>query len=1096
MTHRYQYDSDDDFQPRMSQPIAVATSRHARVNPMAAPAPPPLDLNGDPASSSLSRHTAETGRSASHRDGSMHASYRAVPPSPYTRGTFASLSSSNRPTPLRRRVRSLKHADTMTPVSPPRGIPPRRKHRSEPSLLPDTSLPTSNDVFESKQAPNPDERTPLTANLPPSQKAVKGSPLMPDDGQGKAPGSFCQRVLEEYGHAFLFGVINAIIIVPVVVSYTQIIFSDPFFKPHLPLLVKLLFFSSVVHQTCFTLMSSLPFAIGQVQDAGLIFLSAMATKVVHTLSQGHHTDEEILATTVVWIGLSTALLGLALYVTGLLKLASIVQYLPMPVVGGYLSYIGLYSLQAGLALMADVSIGNAQDWQKLFHPDVGVLIAPGLACGLLLLIVSRTVSHFAALPLCLLAIPSAFYVVLFSAGYSMQDARDAYSGHGWVAQETPDTQFYHVWQHFKFGLVQWHVIPSLLPTWLAMYVVVAFSSCLDVAAIQMELGRALDFNHELKTVGLSNLFSGLTGGQTGSYIFSQTLLTCRAGVTSKVNGVVIMVCCLLMFMLPMSLLQYTPKFFFGAVLVFIGFDLMWDWLISSFQLVSRLEYVIVWGTLIAIVAFGNLELGFVTGIGLCLVMFIIEYAREPTSHKVRKHSNVIRGFKQRQLLSRHHRGIVTLELSGHIFFGKAVGLLKEVESQVVVQSDVRLSVKRSLSAGRLLRIASRMFARNTSDSPEPHFPLLTEDTEYPESPTGGYGQSGRLKALSYSQHSPGYDSMDVGAESPVRLEFSIGLPSSAQSTRTDLSLDDSTDVLPSRSASSRASQLCYLTEVTSGFFSAPPTKRLVQTYYLVLDFTNVTGIDATAIRSCFMILRQRLQRFGVVLLFSGLRDAVHRLMAGQGVLPHQLPTIDAPEEPASTYLVPLRPVDVDLDGIEPVEGVVVLPNLDLSLEWCEDKLLETLEVSHTRRISVKEPTVIGIMYAYGTIPHHSTLTDDMVDEYFDNVSYEEGAQVFRKGDVADRIYFIIHGGITLYKDDDHKRIRRYDQGGLFGEMNFLLLQQRWLNAAALDHTVVAALTRSNYERMQLEEPMLFTAVQATMLKSMARIASDNFFASA
>jgi CRP-like cAMP-binding protein len=46
-----------------------------------------------------------------------------------------------------------------------------------------------------------------------------------------------------------------------------------------------------------------------------------------------------------------------------------------------------------------------------------------------------------------------------------------------------------------------------------------------------------------------------------------------------------------------------------------------------------------------------------------------------------------------------------------------------------------------------------------------------------------------------------------------------------------------------------------------------------------------------------------------------------------------------------------------------------------------------------------------------------------------------GALVFRKGDLADRIYFIIHGGITLYKEDDHKRIRRYDQGGLFGEMN-------------------------------------------------------------
>jgi hypothetical protein len=113
--------------------------------------------------------------------------------------------------------------------------------------------------------------------------------------------------------------------------------------------------------------------------------------------------------------------------------------------------------------------------------------------------VSRTISHYAALPLCLLAIPSAFYIVLFAAGFSMQvctvlvcqgdcisltpsygvltnafeqasgvcmvpmlayipmlllclsyqpvilqEAREAYGGRGWVAQETPDTQFYHV----------------------------------------------------------------------------------------------------------------------------------------------------------------------------------------------------------------------------------------------------------------------------------------------------------------------------------------------------------------------------------------------------------------------------------------------------------------------------------------------------------------------------------------------------------------------------------------------------------------------------------------------------------------------------
>lgn len=37
-----------------------------------------------------------------------------------------------------------------------------------------------------------------------------------------------------------------------------------------------------------------------------------------------------------------------------------------------------------------------------------------------------------------------------------------------------------------------------------MTFVVSFSSCLDVAAISMDMGQALDTNNELMTVGISN----------------------------------------------------------------------------------------------------------------------------------------------------------------------------------------------------------------------------------------------------------------------------------------------------------------------------------------------------------------------------------------------------------------------------------------------------------------------------------------------------------------------------------------------------------------------------------------------------------------
>ena len=55
--------------------------------------------------------------------------------------------------------------------------------------------------------------------------------------------------------------------------------QDPIYAPHLAMLVKLLFLSSAIHQLAFVLCSTLPFAVGQVQDVGLIFLSAMASSV-------------------------------------------------------------------------------------------------------------------------------------------------------------------------------------------------------------------------------------------------------------------------------------------------------------------------------------------------------------------------------------------------------------------------------------------------------------------------------------------------------------------------------------------------------------------------------------------------------------------------------------------------------------------------------------------------------------------------------------------------------------------------------------------------------------------------------------------------
>lgn len=73
--------------------------------------------------------------------------------------------------------------------------------------------------------------------------------------------------------------------------------------------------------------------------SGLIFLSAMSHLIATSILNGSGGSDddvvaEILSTTIVLLGLSTASLGAVLIVAGKFRIADAVAYLPLPVVGG------------------------------------------------------------------------------------------------------------------------------------------------------------------------------------------------------------------------------------------------------------------------------------------------------------------------------------------------------------------------------------------------------------------------------------------------------------------------------------------------------------------------------------------------------------------------------------------------------------------------------------------------------------------------------------------------------------------------------------------------------------------------------------------
>lgn len=105
----------------------------------------------------------------------------------------------------------------------------------------------------------------------------------------------------------------------------------------------------------------------------------------------------------------------------------------MPVVGGYLAFIGYFCLEAGVGLAISKTILNVTDWALLFQPSVFLLAAPALMAGFVLTWVSRNVKKDAALPLAMVVIPGIFYTIIFLSGIGMDGARSA----GWMGGKYP-----------------------------------------------------------------------------------------------------------------------------------------------------------------------------------------------------------------------------------------------------------------------------------------------------------------------------------------------------------------------------------------------------------------------------------------------------------------------------------------------------------------------------------------------------------------------------------------------------------------------------------------------------------------------------------
>ena len=348
------------------------------------------------------------------------------------------------------------------------------------------------------------------------------------------------------------------------------------------------------------------------------------------------------------------------------------------------------------------------------------------------------------------------------------------------------------------------------------------------------------------------VFSDAHGKDIASTVcccFLQTLFSMHQGVTSSWMGAVIACIELAIAASPLQLASYIPRFYFGSLLCFIGFDIMMDWLIVATKKVSRTEYALLIFTFLAVLNLG-LELGIASGIVAASLMFSIAYSS--TSAKaisvVPSRSGSVRPFHERIVLELFNARIAAVMLRGFLYFGSAAAL---------TDHTVELAENILLKQPHVEAIDATSPAIADSSEPERVDPFASSSDFRPRNLT----ERRRTNPKTYN----------LGSSSSSSLLHKLLVASYDKHTVQMIA--------SSPSQPSVASVAAALTE-------AP--------LVCLLDMSRVLGMDATAARA-LLTLHNRLNRRGVALALTGLRDdepgrRLRRLLFGQGVILKQSAT--------------------------------------------------------------------------------------------------------------------------------------------------------------------------------------------------------------
>lgn len=391
------------------------------------------------------------------------------------------------------------------------------------------------------------------------------------------------------------------------------------------------------------------------------------------------------------------LAGLLQIVFGALSFGRLIEYMPYPVVSGYLSGVGLIIIgsqvpkflgaEKGMSIWHALMSPLSWQWQSLLIGIVTILV---------MLLSPRL---FRKIPAAIIALLSGV-LAYFSLSLFLPELRVLEGNMLVVGSLTAGGNFFEaVTSHVQaLGAITVTQIQYALATALTLAVLLSIDTLKTCVVLDALTRTRHNSNRELIGQGTANVAAALIGGMPGAGTMGATLVNLSSGAVTRYSGIFEGVLALLAFMLLSAFISWVPVASLAGILIVIGVRMIDRHSMQFLKQRSTLSDFAVIAAVVMVALMVSLIAASAVGVVLAIFLFIREQiGGNVVRHKVccnETFSKRIRTQEEMEILVGNGQRGVVVELQGSLFFGTANQLYSALEPELKIRDFVILDMRR------------------------------------------------------------------------------------------------------------------------------------------------------------------------------------------------------------------------------------------------------------------------------------------------------------------------------------------------------------------------------------------------------------------